>query len=177
MRFIDTRVMGAYIVEPEARGDERGSFSRLWCLQEFADHGLNGAFVQCNSSVSPRRGTLRGLHYQMPPYQEAKLARCVRGSAFDVMIDLRRDSPTHLKWFGCELSAGNRRMLYVPEGCAHGYLTLEDHSELVYAVSAFYHPEAERGIRWNDPLFGIEWPNGGAQVVSPKDQTWPDYTP
>jgi dTDP-4-dehydrorhamnose 3,5-epimerase len=177
MRFTETSVKGAYIVEPEARGDARGFFTRLWCQQEFADRGLSAAFVQCNDSFSPGRGTLRGLHYQTAPHQEVKLVRCIRGAVYDVIVDLRPDSPTYLRWVGLELTGENRTMLYVPEGCAHGYLTLEDNSEVTYPVSQFYHPEAERGVRWNDPLFGIQWPNGGARTISPKDQAWPDYTP
>jgi dTDP-4-dehydrorhamnose 3,5-epimerase len=177
MRFTETSVMGGYIVEPQPRSDERGFFARLWCQQEFAERGLTAAFVQCNDSFSRDRGTLRGLHYQAPPYQEVKLVRCVKGSVFDVMVDLRPDSATYLRWFGLELSAENRTMLYVPEGCAHGYLTLEENSEVVYPVSQFYHPEVERGVRWNDLTFGIDWPEPGVRAVSAKDQAWPDYTP
>jgi dTDP-4-dehydrorhamnose 3,5-epimerase len=177
MRFTETAVTGAYIIEPDCRGDERGAFARLWCQAEFAEHGLTAAFVQCNCSFSPYRGTLRGLHYQLPPYEEAKLVRCIRGAVYDVIVDLRPDSAAHLRWLGVELTPENRKMLYVPEGCAHGYLTLEEKSEVVYTVSQFYHPEAERGVRWNDRLFEIAWPNGGAQTLSAKDQSWPDYKP
>jgi dTDP-4-dehydrorhamnose 3,5-epimerase len=177
MRFTEVTVAGAYIVEPELRGDERGFFARLWCREEFAARGLNAAFVQCNDSFNPRRGALRGLHCQAAPFQEVKLVRCVRGAVYDVLVDLRRDSVTYLRWFGVELTANNRKMVYVPEGCAHGYLTLEDHSEVTYPVTQSYKPEAERGVRWNDPLFGIEWPEVGARTVSAKDQSWPDYTP
>jgi len=177
MRFTETLVTGAYVVEPEPRGDERGFFARLWCQAEFAEHGLDATFVQCNSSFSPGRGTLRGLHYQISPFQEVKLVRCVRGAIFDVLVDLRRDSATYLRWFGIELSERNRRMLYVPAECAHGYLTLEENSEVIYPVSQFYRPEAERGIRWDDPLFRIEWPETGARTISAKDQAWPDYKP
>src|SRR5262249_49758163 len=152
------------IVEPELRSDERGGFARLWCRREFAEHGLNAAFVQCNGSFSARRGTLRGLHYQAAPYQEAKLVRCIRGAIFDVLVDLRRDSQTYLRWFGVELTADNWKMIYVPEGCAHGYLTLEDNVEVMYPVTSFYHPEAERGLRWDDPLVAIQWPNSGPQT-------------
>ena len=176
MRFIETRVTGAFIVEPEPRGDERGYFERLWCTKEFTERGLNAAFVQCNGSFSAARGTLRGLHYQTAPYAEVKLVRCIRGAVFDVLVDLRRESPTYLAWLGVELTADRRNMIYVPEGCAHGYMTLEDRSEVMYPVSQFYRPEAERGIRWNDPRFGIEWPDGGPQTVSDKDQRWPDFT-
>jgi dTDP-4-dehydrorhamnose 3,5-epimerase len=175
MRFVETSVTGAYIVEPELRGDERGFFARLWCCEEFAEHGLNAAFVQCNGSFSARRATLRGLHYQAAPYQEVKLVRCVRGAIFDVLVDLRRESSTYLRWIGVELTADNRKMIYVPECCAHGYMTLDDNCEVVYPVTQRYHPEAERGVRWDDPLFAIQWPNGGPQTISAKDRAWPDY--
>ena len=133
----------------------------------------------CSATTRSARVAARcaGLHYQTAPYAEVKLVRCVRGSVFDVLVDLRPDSPTYTRWFGTELTAENRRMLYVPEGCAHGYLTLEDESEVVYPVSRPYHPEAERGIRWNDPQFGIAWPEAGALTMSPKDERWPDYRP
>jgi dTDP-4-dehydrorhamnose 3,5-epimerase len=177
MRFTETPLSGAFIVEPEPRGDDRGFFTRLWCQHEFAERGLKATFVQCNGSFSPYIGTLRGLHYQAPPYEEVKLVRCVRGAVFDVIVDLRRDSTTYLQWFGLELSAENRRMVYVPEGCAHGYLTIQENSEVVYPVSQFYQPEAERGVRWDDKMFGIDWPDTGVRVISNKDRAWPDYTP
>jgi len=175
MRFTETTVHGAYLIDAEPRTDERGFFARLWCRDEFAARGLSAEFVQCNDSFSARRGTLRGLHYQAAPHAEVKLVRCVRGRVFDVLVDLRRDSPTYTQWFGTELTAENRRMLYVPEGCAHGYLTLEDDSEVVYPVSQPYTPDAERGVRWNDPRFAIAWPPVDTLTLSPKDQQWPDY--
>ena len=175
MTFTDTSISGAYLIGPEPRRDERGFFARLWCRDEFARRGLNAAFVQCNDAFSAQRGTLRGLHYQAAPHQEVKLIRCVRGAVFDVIVDVRPDSTTYLAWFGAELTAENRAMLYVPEGCAHGYLTLTDGSEVVYPVSAPYEPGAERGIRWNDPRFGIEWPLTDGLTVSPKDEQWPDF--
>ena len=147
----------------------------MWCATELAARGLNGAFVQCNGSFSVARGTLRGLHYQRTPYAEVKLVRCIRGAVFDVVVDLRPESPTYLAWMGVELTADRRNMVYVPEGCAHGYLTLEDESEVMYPVSQFYHPEAEGGVRWDDPRFGIVWPAGGPTTVSDKDQRWPDF--
>jgi dTDP-4-dehydrorhamnose 3,5-epimerase len=174
MRFTETRVSGAFIVEPEAKSDERGFFTRLWCRDEFARRGLNGEFVQCNGSFSHRIGTLRGLHYQSAPYEEVKLIQCVRGAIFDVLVDLRPTSKSYLRWFGMELNADNRSLLYVPAGCAHGYMTLQDDTEVVYPVSAPYQASAERGVRWNDPLFAIEWPIAPT-TVSPKDQSWPDY--
>lgn len=173
MRFTETPVAGAWLVEPEPRGDDRGFFSRLWCRDELAARGLNGNFVQCNNSFSRVRGTMRGLHYQTAPHAEAKLISCVRGRVFDAIVDLRPDSPTYRKWFGRELTQDNRLMMYVPEGCAHGYLTLEDECEVIYPVTAAYHASAERGMRWNDLAVGIQWPIEPV-VVSPKDQQWPD---
>jgi dTDP-4-dehydrorhamnose 3,5-epimerase len=175
MRVVETRVHGAFLIEPERRGDERGFFARLWDREEFAAVGLNGTFVQCNNSFSANRGTLRGLHYQTAPFQEVKLVRCVQGVVFDVLLDVRRGSPTFGRWFGAELSAANRTMLYVPEGCAHGYQTLEGDSEVIYAVSETYHPECEAGIRWNDPRFAIDWPIKTGLTLSPKDEKWLDY--
>lgn len=175
MRFTETPIAGAYLIQPDPRSDERGSFSRLWCREEFAAHGLTAAFVQCNDAFSARRGTLRGLHYQAAPYEEVKLIRCVRGAIYDVLVDLREESRTFGRWFGAALTSGNQTMLYVPRGCAHGYLTMEDASEVVYPVTEPYHPEAERGIRWNDPRFAIEWPAVESLTLSPKDELWPDF--
>lgn len=176
MQFIETAVIGAYLVRPEVRADERGLFARLWCQEEFAARGLRADFVQCNDSFSAERSTLRGLHYQVAPYEEVKLVRCIRGAVFDVLVDLRPESASYRRWVGVELTADSRSMVYVPAGCAHGYLTLMDNSEVEYPVSQFYQPAAERGIRWNDPLFGIEWPFAPCRM-SVKDQSWPDYTP
>jgi dTDP-4-dehydrorhamnose 3,5-epimerase len=177
VRFHETRVRGSYLIEADPRGDDRGFFARLWCRDEFAERGLTADFVQCNDSFSVTAGTLRGLHYQAPPHAEVKLVRCIRGSVFDVVVDLRRDSATYLQWFGTELSADSLHMLYVPEGCAHGYLTLTDSSEVVYPVSRAYKADAERGIRWNDPAFSIEWPAARPLTISAKDRAWPDYVP
>jgi len=174
MRFTPTPIAGAFVVSPEERRDGRGFFARLWCQHELAEQGLNARFVQCNSSFSDERGTLRGLHYQTAPYGEAKLIACTRGSILDVIVDLRRDSSTYLQAFATELTERNRLMVYVPEGCAHGYLTLADDSEVVYPVTEFYHPEAEAGLRWNDPVVSIAWPES-PRVISPKDLAWPDY--
>lgn len=171
MRFLPTPVTGAWLVEPEARADARGSFARIWCRDEFAAHGLRADFVQSNASFSAQKGTLRGLHYQAAPHGEIKLVSCVRGRVFDVLVDLRPSSPTYRRWFGVELVPESRRMLYVPEDCAHGYLTLEDNSEVIYPVTMAYHPESERGLRWNDPAIGIEWPLTPT-VISDKDQAW-----
>jgi dTDP-4-dehydrorhamnose 3,5-epimerase len=174
MRFIETPIAGAFVVEPEPRGDERGLFARLWCREDFAARGLDAGFVQCNDSFSARAGTLRGLHYQLGPAAEAKLARCIRGAVFDVAVDLRAGSPTFGRWAGATLGAADRRMLYAPAGCAHGYLTLEDESEVVYWTTHAYAPAAERGVRWNDPRFAIAWPIPPV-VVSEKDRAWPDF--
>jgi dTDP-4-dehydrorhamnose 3,5-epimerase len=175
MRFSETPIQGAFLVEAEEKRDDRGFFARLWCRDEFAARGLTADFVQCNDAFTSRKGTLRGLHYQADPFGEVKLVRCVRGAIFDVVVDVRRDSPTFARWFGATLSADNRTMMYVPEGCAHGYLTLEDDSEIVYPVSRPYRPEAERGIRWNDSRFGIDWPPVQPLTLSVKDQGWPDF--
>jgi len=172
-----TAVAGAFLIQPDTRGDERGFFSRMWSLDEFSAAGLNAAFVQCNDSFSVKRGTLRGLHYQAAPYGEVKLVRCVAGAVFDVVVDVRPGSATFGKWAGATLTAANRTLLYVPEGCAHGYLTLEDETEVVYTVTQNYHPEAERGIRWNDPYFAVDWPLKDGLTLSPKDQGWLDFTP
>lgn len=175
MKFLPTAVEGTWIIEPEPRTDERGFFARVWDRDEFGAHGLATDFVQCNNSASWRRGTLRGLHWQAHPFGEAKLVRCIRGAVFDAVADTRGDSPTSGCWAGVELSAENRRWLYVPAGCAHGYLALEAQSEVVYAVTMPYTPSAERGIRWNDPFFGIQWPSVGEVLVSEKDRAWPDF--
>lgn len=163
---------GAYLVTLEKREDERGFFARSWCRREFGSLNLNTNLVQCNISYSKCRGTLRGMHYQLAPHSECKLIRCVRGAIYDVIIDLRPQSPTFHKWFGVELTAANYRMLYVPEGVAHGFQTLTDDTEVFYQVSEFYQPEAERGIRWNDPKIGIDWPLP-VQSISEKDKNYP----
>lgn len=171
MIFTETALPGAWIIDPERREDERGYFARVYCEREFREHGLMPHIAQANTSSNPRRGTLRGMHYQVEPHREAKLVRCTRGAIHDVIVDLRPDSPTRLRWIGVELTAENARMLYVPEGFAHGFLTLEDHTEVTYQVSEFYAPGSERGLRWDDPGLGIEWP-GEVLVVSDKDRSW-----
>jgi dTDP-4-dehydrorhamnose 3,5-epimerase len=175
--FHQLKLAGAYRIDLEPREDERGFFARAWCQKEFAEHGLETRIVQSNLSYNRYKGTLRGMHYQAPPHEEVKLVRCIRGSIFDVIIDLRPDSPTYLQWVGVELTAANRQMLYVPRGFAHGFQTLEDDTEVFYHVSEFYHPQAERGVRWNDPRFGIAWPAVEKRIISTKDQSWPDYAP
>ncbi|HEX2111114.1 MAG TPA: dTDP-4-dehydrorhamnose 3,5-epimerase [Gaiellaceae bacterium] len=175
MIFTETDLKDAFVVDLERREDERGFFARAWCANEFADAGLSTRLVQCNVSFNRYRGTLRGMHYQVAPHAEVKLVRCTRGAIYDVIIDLRPESPTYKQWEGFELSAGNGRALYVPEGFAHGYQTLTDEVETFYQVSEFYAPGAERGVRWNDPAFGVEWPLPDDPIMSEKDKTWPDF--
>jgi dTDP-4-dehydrorhamnose 3,5-epimerase len=174
MIFTETRVRGAFVIDLERRTDNRGFFARAWCQKEFAAHGLSGRLVQVNVSYNARRGTLRGLHYQLAPYQETKVVSCTQGAIYDVVVDLRRDSPTCRQWAAAELTAGNHRMLYVPEGCAHGFQTLADDTELLYLMSAFHSPEHARGVRYNDPAFGVEWPLP-AHALSDVDRSWPDF--
>jgi dTDP-4-dehydrorhamnose 3,5-epimerase len=174
MVFDELEVKGAFVIEPEKKEDERGFFARTWCQKEFVAHGLNPRLVQCNISYSKKKGTLRGLHYQAPPHEEAKLVRCTRGAIYDVILDLRRDSPTFKRWIALELIAESNRMVYVPEGFAHGFQSLEDDTEVFYQTSEFYHPESERGVRWNDPTFGVEWPLE-VSVISEKDSSLEDF--
>ena len=176
LRFQPTTVHGAWLIEGVRRGDDRGHFARMFCAEEFGSHGLETRFAQANTSVSHRRHTLRGLHYQLPPSAEVKLVRCTAGSLFDVVLDLRPDSPSFARWFGAELTPANGRMLYVPRGCAHGFMTLEDDTEALYLVSDAYAPEQERGLRFDDPRFAIDWPSEPAEV-SAKDRAWPDFDP
>ena len=172
MIFKETNLRGAYVVEPELLEDERGFFARIWSEEEFAARGLNPRIVQCNTSFNKQRGTLRGMHYQIPPHAEAKLVRCTAGAIYDVIIDLREDSPTRSKWISVELSARNRLVVYVPEGFAHGFQTLEDDTEVFYQVSEYYYPESARGVRWDDPAFGIKWPLP-ISVISERDRSHP----
>lgn len=174
MIFIETKLKGAFIIELEKREDERGFFARTWCQNEFESNGLVSRMVQANISFNTAQGTLRGMHYQAAPYEEAKLVRCTRGAIYDVIIDLRQDSLTYLQWIGVELTANNHKMLYVPENFAHGFQTLEGDSEITYYVSQFYAPQFEKGVRYDDPAFGITWPRL-VQVISEKDCSWPDY--
>ena len=175
MIFKETRLQGAFIVEMEPIGDNRGFFARAWCQREFEARGLIACFVQNNITVSPKRGTLRGLHYQMAPHEEAKLVRCTQGAIYDVIIDLRPDSSTYMEWIGTELTAANRNMIYIPGGFAHGYQILMDDTEVFYQVGQFYAPEYECGIRWDDPTFAIDWPIAPPLTLSEKDRHWPDY--
>jgi len=175
MVFNETALRGAFKIEPERREDERGFFARSFCREEFTARGLNPDLAQCNISFNRRRGTLRGMHFRSAPYAEAKLVRCTMGAVYDVVIDLRPGSPTFKRWVAVELSAENRVMLYVPEDFAHGFQTLTDNTELFYQMSGIYRPEAERGVRWNDPAFSIGWPILGPSL-SERDQGYEDFT-
>ena len=172
MRFTETDIIGAWVIDPNPHEDDRGRFMRAWCAREFAEHGIDFLPVQANMGFSVRKGTVRGIHYQEAPALEAKLVRCTRGTIFDVVLDLRRNSRTYGRWCGAELSAQNGRMLYVPEHCAHGYQTLEDYTEIYYMASEFYAPDSVRGMRFDDPAFGIQWPLV-ATAVSEQDRNWP----
>jgi dTDP-4-dehydrorhamnose 3,5-epimerase len=174
MKFHATPLKDACLIELEKRGDDRGFFARSFCEGEYASAGLVSRFVQINNSLSARRGTLRGLHYQLPPAAEAKVVRCVRGALFDCIIDIRPDSPSFGKWFGAELSDENRLTMYVPRGFAHGILTLADDTEAMYLVSDCYAPERERGLRWDDPFFKVSWPMAPNEI-SAKDAAWPNF--
>ncbi|MBI4620269.1 MAG: dTDP-4-dehydrorhamnose 3,5-epimerase [Desulfobacterales bacterium] len=180
MIFTETKLKGAYIIELEPIEDERGFFARSFCQKEFEKHGLNPCIVQCNISYNKTKGALRGMHYQVAPYEEAKLASCIRGAIYDVIVDLRPDSPTYCQWFAVELTAHRSpltapyKMLYVPKGFAHGFQTLESNSVVFYQMSEFYHPECGKGIRWDDPAFGINWPLP-IQSISKKDISYPNF--
>jgi dTDP-4-dehydrorhamnose 3,5-epimerase len=175
MIFHKTPLKDAYVIEIQPIPDERGFFARAWCQHEFTAQGLNAHLVQCNVAYNHRQGTLRGMHFQNVPYAEVKLVRCTMGALYDVIIDLRPDSPTYKQHFGVELTAENHKMFYVPEGFAHGYLTLTDNTEVFYQVTQFYAPAAAGGVRWNDPAFGITWPTA-VQVISERDANYPDFT-
>jgi dTDP-4-dehydrorhamnose 3,5-epimerase len=172
VNFVPTTIGGAYRIEPERLVDERGFFARTWCEREFQEHRLEARLVQCSISFSTKRGTLRGMHYQAPPHAEAKLVRCTRGAIYDVILDVRPDSPTRLAWAAFELTAENRTALYIPDGIAHGFLTLADECEVFYQMSEFFHAPAARGLRWNDPAFGIDWPRN-VTTISARDANYP----
>jgi dTDP-4-dehydrorhamnose 3,5-epimerase len=174
MLFLETKLNGAFTIDVQRIEDSRGFFARAFCKREFEQRGLNPAIVQCNVSFNPQKGTLRGMHYQQEPFREVKVVRCIAGAIFDAIVDLRPDSSTYRQWTGVELSAQNGRSLYVPEGFAHGYLTLTENTEVFYQVSEFYSPGYERGIRWNDPAFRIQWPIEPL-IISPKDASHPDF--
>jgi dTDP-4-dehydrorhamnose 3,5-epimerase len=174
MTFEQTFIPGVWIVSLERRDDNRGFFARSFCEREFASHGLLTRFPQCNISFNRKRGTLRGMHFQREPMAEAKLVRCTKGAVYDVVVDLRKQSPTYLRWFGIELTDENRQALYIAAGCAHGFQTLADNAELFYQMSEFYDAAAGDGVRWNDPAFGIKWPLTDP-LLSERDATYPDF--
>jgi dTDP-4-dehydrorhamnose 3,5-epimerase len=176
LQFIPTSLRDAYIVAPEKRADDRGFFARTWCQREFAAQGLETNLVQCNVSFNHKKGTLRGMHWQLPPFGETKLVRCTQGAIYDVIIDLRPDSPSFEQWVGVELTAANGQALYVPQGFAHGFQTLTDNAEVYYQMSTFYEPGYASGLRWNDPKFPIDWP-AAVTVIADRDRTYADYQP
>jgi dTDP-4-dehydrorhamnose 3,5-epimerase len=174
MIFRETELQGVFEVQIEEHHDERGFFARTWCQREFSEHGLSDRLVQCSVSFNKCRGTLRGMHFQEAPFSETKLVRCTRGSVYDVVIDLRPSSPTFRHWVHAELTAENHMALYIPEGVAHGFITLESDTEVYYQMSEFFTPAAARGVRWDDPAFGVNWPFR-PEVISERDRTYPDF--
>jgi len=176
MKFTPTKIAGVWIVDMERHEDDRGWFARTWCAEEFRKHGLNPNLSQCSTSFNRRRGTLRGMHWQAAPHEEAKLVRCVRGAMFDVALDVRPGSATFRQWVGVELTPDNGRALYVPEGCAHGFQTLADDTEVLYKISCLWHPDGAQGARWNDPAFGIAWPTEPNLTLSERDRNYPLWT-
>jgi dTDP-4-dehydrorhamnose 3,5-epimerase len=174
MQFTETEIRGAFILDAEQIADERGFFARSWARDEFEAHGLNPNLAQCNLSYNHRKGTVRGMHWQAAPHAETKLVRCTQGGIYDVIVDLRADSPTYLRWIGVELTAENRRALYIPEGCGHGFQTLADATEVLYMITEYYTPAAARGMRWNDPAINVAWPLA-VTVISERDAQYPDW--
>ena len=174
MKFDQTKLPGVFHLHIVPAADERGFFARTWCQEEFERHKLNTRVVQCSVSFNRQKGTLRGIHYQAPPFEECKIVRCTQGSIYDVIVDLRPASPTFRQWIGITLSAANREMVYIPEGFGHGFITLEDDTEVFYQMSEFYKPEAARGVRWDDPAFQVAWP-AKPVVISERDRTYPDF--
>jgi len=173
--FTETKIKGVYIIEPELLTDERGFFARSFCKEEFRNHGLETDIVQCNISYNKKKGTLRGMHYQVPPFEEAKIVSCTYGTIYDVVLDLRTDSLTYCQWIATDLSDNNFKMMYIPKGCAHGFQTLEDDTMVYYQMMDFFHPECASGVRWDDPRFKIDWPIIQTVIVSEKDQKYPDF--
>lgn len=174
MKFQSTKIPGVFEIHLEPHSDERGFFARAWCRKEFEDRGLSPALAQCSISVNTKKGTLRGMHYQAAPFQETKIVRCTQGSIYDVVLDLRPASATFKNWIAVVVTARERNMVYVPEGCAHGFLTLENDTEVFYQISEFYHPESARGVRWDDPAFRIHWPQN-VEVISERDRAYPAF--
>ncbi|MFF2018102.1 dTDP-4-dehydrorhamnose 3,5-epimerase [Paenibacillus sp. NPDC058177] len=176
MRFTETKLSGAYLIEMQLLTDSRGHFARSWCYEEFASRGLEASFVQCNISYNKYKGTLRGLHYQSFPYEETKLVRCTKGSIYDVIVDIRPNSPTYKQWFGIELSETNYKMLYIPKGFAHGFQTLSDDTEVFYQMGQVYKEEYARGLKWDDPVFNITWPKEEKdRIISERDLNYDRY--
>jgi len=175
MIFSETKLKGSFLIEPERKEDQRGFFARTWCQEEFENHALNPRLVQCSVSFNNKKGTLRGMHYQVSPFEETKLVRCTKGEIFDVIIDLRADSQTFKKYFSVLLNEENRLMLYIPPGFAHGFQTMTDNAEVFYQMSQLYSPEHARGVRWNDPVFGIQWPDD-KRIIIDRDLNYPDFT-
>jgi dTDP-4-dehydrorhamnose 3,5-epimerase len=174
MTFHETKLPGVYEIHIEPQCDERGFFARCWCQKELESKGLSARVAQCSISFNARKGTLRGMHGQAEPFSETKIVRCTKGAIYDVAVDLRPNSPTFKEWVAVVLTAENRHMLYVPQGCGHGLMTLEDETEVFYQISEFYNPESSRGVRWDDPAFGISWPSA-VEVISERDRTYPDF--
>lgn len=174
MTFKETAISGVFEIGIQAIRDERGFFARAWCRSEFEEHQLESALVQCNISYNARKGTLRGMHFQSAPFAETKLVRCTQGAIYDVVLDLRPQSPSFRGWLALTLTAENRNMVYIPKGCAHGFLTLRDETEVFYQMSEVYNAESARGVRWNDPTFGIVWPDH-VEVISDRDRNYPDF--
>lgn len=174
MIFTKTKIQGVFVLDPERIEDERGFFARAWCQTEVEEHGIDPRLVQCNLSFNKHKGTLRGMHYQRPPHEETKIVRCTMGAIYDVAVDLRPGSPTFKQWAGETLTAANRRMFVIPPGCAHGFLTLEENSEVFYQMSVYYVPTHAAGVRWNDPAFGIRWPVE-VTVINDRDRNYADF--
>ncbi len=173
MKFTETKIKGAFVIEPEYHSDERGAFARLFCAQEFKQHSLNFTTVQTSVSLNTHAHTLRGMHYQKAPHSEAKIVLVTKGIAFDVMLDLRQESETFMQWQDFELSDSNHHGVFIPAGVAHGFQTLTDHCEVFYMMNEYYHPDCASGVRWNDPAYGIHWPDAAERIISTKDQQWP----
>jgi dTDP-4-dehydrorhamnose 3,5-epimerase len=174
MIFSETKIEGTFIIEPELFTDERGFFARSFCKEEFDKRGLDSLIVQCNISCNRKKGTLRGMHYQIPPHEEAKIVSCIKGAIYDVVLDLRKESRTYCHWISVELTDNNLKLLYIPKGCAHGFQTLKDQTRVFYQMTNFFHSESARGVRWNDPAFGIQWP-AGRKIISKKDDQLAEY--
>jgi dTDP-4-dehydrorhamnose 3,5-epimerase len=177
MLFTETKIAGAWILDAQRIGDERGFFARTWCHDELAGKGLRAELAQCSVSYNARRGTLRGMHFQSAPCMETKIVSCLRGSIYDVLLDLRRDSPTYCQWLAVELTHDSFRAVYIPEGVAHGFQTLTDDAIVSYQISEIHSPDHARGVRWDDPAFNIEWPEARERILSPRDRLYPEYVP